>query len=42
LTDIIMSGIYWYDIDVKHFYCLEGKHEKPFVHIILIAFRVGP
>jgi hypothetical protein len=41
LMDIIMSGIYWYDIDATHFHTNDGKHKKPFVQMVLMTFRVG-
>jgi hypothetical protein len=41
LTDIIMSGIYWYDTDVMHFHINDGKHRKLFVQIVLMTFRVA-
>jgi hypothetical protein len=41
LVDVLMSCIYWCDIDAMHFHTNDGKYTKPFVRIALMAFRVG-
>jgi hypothetical protein len=43
LVDILMSCIYWCDIDVTYFHTNDGKHDRPFVRVLimLITSRVG-
>jgi hypothetical protein len=40
-VDILMSSVYWCDIDATHFHTNDGKHKKPCVPIVLTTFRVG-
>jgi hypothetical protein len=40
-VDILMSIVYWYDIDVTHFHTNDGEHMKPFMKIVLMTFRMG-
>jgi hypothetical protein len=41
LMDIVMSSIYWCDIDAMHFHTNDSKHTKTFVKLVLMIFRVG-
>jgi hypothetical protein len=40
-VDILMSSVYWYDIDTTYFRTNDGKHQKPFMQIVLMIFREG-
>jgi hypothetical protein len=40
-VDVLMSCIYWCDIDAMHFHTKDGKYTKHFVQIVLMTFRMG-